>query len=118
MASSTTDVFFYEAEDRARLEPLVAGFKSEGFDVWRDARIGGGTGWREEIQQHLDAARCVIVARSERLVGSEGRFVCDEASVAQQAGSYVLIRINAVKPRLGLGEVQAKLKGNDAVKAA
>ena len=97
----------YKAEDRARLTPLVAALEAEGFDVWWDAHIGGGTDWREEIQQHLDAARCVIVAWSTRSVGSEGRFVRDEASAAQQAGSYVPIQIDAVKPPLGFGEVQA-----------
>ena len=67
MASSATDVFVsYKAEDRARLKPLVAALEAEGFTVWWDAHIGGGTDWREEIQQHLDAARCVIVGWSER----------------------------------------------------
>ena len=108
MASSATEVFVsYKAEDRARLMPLVKALEAEGFAVWWDAHIGGGTDWREEIRQHLDAARCVIVAWSERSVGSEGRFVRDEASTAQQAGSYVPIKIDAVKPPLGFGEVQA-----------
>lgn len=108
MASSATDVFVsYKAEDRARLMPLVKALEAEGFTVWWDVHIGGGTDWREEIQQHLNAARCVIVAWSERSVGPEGRFVRDEASTAQQAGSYVPIKIDAVKPPLGFGEVQA-----------
>jgi TolB-like protein/Flp pilus assembly protein TadD len=102
------DVFVsYKAEDRARLKPLVAALEAEGFSVWWDAHIGGGTDWRDEIQQHLDAARCVIVAWSERSVGPEGRFVRDEASAAQQAGSYLPIKIDLVKPPLGFGEVQA-----------
>ncbi len=108
MANPATDVFVsYKAEDRARLGPLVKALEAEGFSVWWDAHIGVGTDWREEIQRHLDAARCVIVAWSERSVGSEGRFVRDEASVAQQAGSYVPIKIDQVKPPLGFGEVQA-----------
>ncbi len=102
------DVFIsYKAEDRGRLKPLVAALEAEGFDVWWDAHIGGGTNWREEIQQHLDGARCVIVAWSQRSVSAEGRFVRDEASFAQQAGSYVPIKIDAVKPPLGFGETQA-----------
>ena len=97
----------YKAEDRARLKPLVAALQSEGFDVWWDAHIGGGTDWREEIQQHLDAARCVIVAWSERSVGPEGHFVRDEATRAKRRGSYVPIRLDDVEPPLGFGEVQA-----------
>ncbi|MEO7750975.1 MAG: TIR domain-containing protein, partial [Sphingomicrobium sp.] len=96
-----------KAEDRARLKPLVAALQAEGFDVWWDAHIGGGTDWREEIQQHLDAARCVIVAWSERSVGSEGHFVRDEATRAKRRGSYVPICLDDVESPLGFGEVQA-----------
>lgn len=108
MDNFTSEVFVsYKAEDRPRLAPLVKALEAEGFAVWWDAHIGGGANWREEIQQHLDAARCVIVAWSERSVGSDGRFVRDEASAAQEAGSYVPIKIDRVKPPLGFGEVQA-----------
>ena len=108
MASSATDVFVsYKAEDRARLIPLVNALEAEGFTVWWDVHIGGGTNWREEIQQHLDAARCVIVAWSQRSVGPEGQFVCDEAGRAKKAGSYVPIKIDEVDPPLGFGGVQA-----------
>ena len=110
MASSATDVFIsYKAEDRARLLPLVKALEAEGLDVWWDAHIGTGADWREEIQQHLDAARCVIVAWSQRSVGPEGHFVRDEASRAKRRGSYVPIRLDDVEPPLGFGEVQAPL---------
>ncbi len=110
MASSATQVFVsYKAEDRARLKPLVAALEAEGFDVWWDAHIGTGADWREEIQQHLDAARCVIVAWSQRSVGPEGHFVRDEATRAKRRGSYVPIRLDDVEPPLGFGEVQAPL---------
>ena len=39
-----TDVFVsYKAEDRARLRPLVAALEAEGFTVWWDTHIGGGS---------------------------------------------------------------------------
>ena len=102
------DVFVsYKAEDRARLKPLVAALEAEGLSVWWDAHIGTGADWREEIQQHLDAARCVIVAWSQRSVGPEGQFVCDEAGRAKRAGSYVPIKIDEVDPPLGFGGIQA-----------
>ena len=108
MASSATDVFVsYKAEDRARLKPLVQALEAEGFRVWWDAHIGTGADWREEIQQHLDAARCVIVAWSQHSVGPEGQFVCDEASRAKKAGTYVPIKIDEVDPPLGFGGFQA-----------
>lgn len=103
-----SDVFVsYKAEDRARVRPLVAALESEGFTVWWDARIGAGADWREEIREQLDAAHCTIVAWSDRSVGPEGQFVCDEASRARKAGTYLPIKIDEVDPPLGFGGVQA-----------
>ncbi len=108
MVSSATDVFIsYKAEDRPRLKALVAALEAEGFSIWWDAHIGGGANWREDIQEHLDAAKCVIVAWSKRSVGREGNFVRDEATRAQRRGVYLPIRLDSVEPPLGFGEVQA-----------
>ena len=72
MASPTTDVFLsYKAEDRPSLAPLVAALEAEGLAVWWDVHISAGTNWHKEIEQHLDNARCVIVAWSKRSVGDE-----------------------------------------------
>ena len=108
-----TDVFVsYKAEDRARLRPLIAALEKEGFTVWWDTHIGGGAHWREDIQEHLDAAKCVIVVWSKRSVGIEGDFVRDEASRARKRGAYLPVRLDPVEPPLGFGEVQAiSLKG-------
>src|SRR5215212_9835020 len=113
MTSPVADVFVsYKAEDRARLKPLVAALEAEGFSVWWDAHIGGGANWREDIQKHLDEAKCVIVAWTKRSVGPEGNFVRDEATRAQRRGVYLPVRLDAVEPPLGFGEVQAlSLKG-------
>jgi serine/threonine-protein kinase len=103
-----TDVFVsYKAEDRARLRPLIAALEEEGFTVWWDTHIGGGAHWREDIQEHLDAARCVIVVWSKRSVGPEGDFVRDEASRARKRGAYLPVSLDAVEPPLGFGEVQS-----------
>jgi TolB-like protein len=108
MGSPPTDVFLsYKAEDRARLKPFVSALEAEGFTVWWDAHIGGGAQWREDIQEHLDAARCVIVAWTKRSVGRGGNFVRDEASRAQRRGAYLPVRLDPVDPPLGFGEVQA-----------
>jgi len=108
MTSSGADVFLsYKAEDRRRVEPLVAALEAEGFSVWWDAHIGGGTHWREDIQDHLDAAKCVMVAWTKRSVGHDGDFVRDEATRARKRGTYLPVRLEAVEPPLGFGEVQA-----------
>jgi serine/threonine-protein kinase len=103
-----TDVFVsYKAEDRARLRPLVSALEAEGFTVWWDTHIGGGAHWREDIQEHLDAAKCVIVVWSKRSVGIDGDFVRDEANRARKRGAYLPVRLDPVEPPLGFGEVQA-----------
>jgi len=108
MQSPATDVFVsYKAEDRARVQPLIDALELEGLSVWWDARIGGGANWREDIQAHLDAAKCVIVVWTKRSVGSEGHFVRDEAARAQRNDTYLPVRLDAVDPPLGFGEVQA-----------
>ena len=105
-----TDIFVsYKAEDRSRVQPLVAALEAEGFSVWWDRHIGGGAGWREDIQQHLDAAKCVIVVWSKRSVGPEGDFVRDEATRARKRGAYLPIRLDPVDAPLGFGEVQTIL---------
>lgn len=113
MTIPATDVFLsYKAEDRARLSPLVEALEAEGFTVWWDAQIGGGTNWQEDIEQHLDAAKCVVVAWSKRSVGHDGHFVRDEARRAQRRGAYVPVCLDGVEPPLGFGEIQAlSLKG-------
>ena len=108
-----TDIFVsYKAEDRPRLVPLVSALEAEGFSVWWDIHIGAGAHWREDIQEHLDAAKCVIVVWTRRSVGRDGDFVRDEATRARKRGAYLPIRFDATEPPLGFGEVQAlSLKG-------
>ena len=103
-----SDIFVsYKAEDRRRVEPLVRALETDGFSLWWDTQIAAGAEWREDIQEHLDSARCVLVVWSKRSVGREGRFVRDEASRAQRLGTYLPVRIDRVEPPLGFGEIHA-----------
>jgi TolB-like protein len=108
-----SDVFVsYKAEDRPRVLPLVNALEAEGLSVWWDTIIAGGSEWRQDIQQQLDEARCVLVVWSKRSVAPEGRFVRDEANRAQRRGTYLPVKIDNVEPPLGFGEIQAiPLKG-------
>jgi len=102
----------YKAEDRPRLVPLVEALQAEGFTVWWDAHIAAGTNWQENIEEHLESAKCVIVAWSKRSVGHGGHFVRDEARRAQRRGVYLPVQLDSAEPPLGFGEVQAiTLKG-------
>lgn len=101
-----SDVFLsYKAEDRARVAPLVEALTADGLEVWWDERIFAGRDWREDLQEQLDAAACVVVVWSRQSVGPAGRFVRDEAARAQRRGAYVPIRIDKVDPPLGFGEL-------------
>ena len=52
MKSSELDGFVsYKSEDRARLKPLISALEAEGFTVWWDAHIDGGTNWHEDIEK-------------------------------------------------------------------
>ncbi|HEX3423514.1 MAG TPA: TIR domain-containing protein [Sphingomicrobium sp.] len=102
------DVFVsYKAEDRRRIKPLVDALQADGYSVWWDEQIGGGSAWRQEIETELNAARCVIVVWSKRSVGPEGTFVQDEATRAQQRHVYIPVTIDKVHLPLGFGETQA-----------
>ena len=103
-----SDIFVsYKAEDRKRIRPLVEAMQAEGFSVWWDEQIGGGSAWRHAIEIELNAAKCVIVVWSKRSVGEEGTFVQDEATRAQQRHVYVPVTIDKVHLPLGFGETQA-----------
>ncbi len=103
-----SDVFVsYKAEDVRRVRPLVEALEAEGYSIWWDEQIGGGTAWRQAIEAELNAAKCVIVAWSKRSVGTEGSFVQDEAARAQQRHVYVPVTLDKVHVPLGFGETQA-----------
>jgi serine/threonine-protein kinase len=103
-----SDVFVsYKAEDRRRVKPLVDALENEGYSVWWDEQIGGGSQWRHMIETELSSAKCVIVAWSKRSVGEQGTFVQDEATRAQQRHVYVPVLIDKVHLPLGFGETQA-----------
>lgn len=103
-----TDLFVsYKSEDRTRIQPLVDALIADGLSLWWDAHIGGGDSWRQSIETNLASAKCVLVVWSKRSIAAEGHFVRDEATRAQRRGVYLPVRIDAVEPPLGFGEIQA-----------
>lgn len=103
-----SDVFVsYKAEDRKRVRPLVNALEADGYSVWWDEQIGGGSAWRRTIEAELNAAKCVVVVWSRRSAGPDGAFVHDEAARAQQRHVYVPVLIDKVHLPLGFGETQA-----------
>jgi hypothetical protein len=95
----------YKREDEGRASRLARELEAEGFELWWDRHLPGGENWRAQIAAALDRAKVVIVCWTRASTGSEGGFVRDEAG---RAGPRILpVLLEAVKPPLGFGEVQA-----------
>lgn len=103
-----SDVFIsYKAEDRPRVQPLLGALQADGLKVWWDQHIGAGEEWSRTIERELDDAPSVVVIWSKRSVGTDGRFVREEARRAQRRGTYVPVLVDAVEPPFGFAENQA-----------
>lgn len=97
------DIFIsYAREDRTTAQLLADAFGEQGWDVWWDREIQGGTAFSTEIERALQSCRAAVVLWSPSAVASD--FVRDEARRAMRAGKLLPIRIEAVEPPLGFGE--------------
>jgi hypothetical protein len=97
----------YKREDELRVSRLVKALEGAGQSIWWDRSLAGGESWRNQIQNALDAAKCVIVVWTDESVGPAGDFVRDEAGRANRRGVLVPVRLDKVEPPLGFGEIQA-----------
>ena len=78
-----------------------------GLSVWWDRGLAGGESWRAQIQNALDAAKCVIVVWTRESVGPAGDFVRDEAGRPSAVACWYRSLLDKVDPPLGFGEIQA-----------
>jgi TIR domain len=97
----------YKREDEARVVRLVRALEGARLSVWWDRSLPGGESWRGQIQNALDAAKCVIVVWTHGSIGPAGDFVRDEAAQAKRRGILVPVRLDKIDPPLGFGEIQA-----------
>src|SRR3974390_2768650 len=102
------DIFIsYKREDEGRVGRLAKALQGAGLSIWWDRSLAGGENWRGQIENELDAARCVVVAWTHQRVGPAGGFVRDEAGQAKRRGVLVPVKLEKVDPPLGFGEIQA-----------
>ena len=95
-----TDLFLsYARPDRARAEALASALETEGYSVWWDRHITGGSEFSADIERHLMAASVVIVAWSKP--ARESPWVKDEAGVGREHGKLVALSFDAEQPPLG-----------------
>lgn len=104
-----SDVFIsYKQSDEVRVGRLVQALEKSGLKLWWDRGLPGGEAWRANIQNALDAAKCVIVCWTHESAGSAGDFVRDEAGRGRDRGILVpVILERGVRPPLGFGGIQA-----------
>jgi len=95
----------YARENRDTAERVAHVLGALGIDVWWDRDLPGGSEFSEVIGQQLVEARVVIVLWSEPSVRSS--FVRDESMRALEAGKLLPVRIEAVVPPLGFGQIHA-----------
>ena len=94
------DIFIsYARADRERIETLAAALEAQGYSVWWDRNIVGGSEFSAEIEKELTAAKAVIVAWSEDSVKS--RWVRDEAGTAAEAGKLIPVSIDGENAPMG-----------------
>jgi TIR domain-containing protein len=91
----------YAREDREVAALLAKQLEAQGFVVWWDWQLVGGTNYRHAIQEELTKADKAIVMWSRHSIRSD--FVIDEASTAKTAGKLVPISIDGSAPPLGFG---------------
>lgn len=99
------DVFIsYAREDAPKARLLADALIADGLSVWWDHDLIGGDNFREQIDQTIANASCVIVIWSEASVAS--RFVKDEASRANDRSILIPVAIGDVQTPVGFGELQ------------
>lgn len=94
------DIFIsYARADRGKIEKLASALEGEGYSVWWDRQIVGGSEFSAEIEKELTAAKAVIVAWSSDAIKS--RWVKDEAVAAADAGKLIPTSIDGSEAPMG-----------------
>ena len=102
---SGPDIFVsYASEDRDAVQRLVQLLQAAGFEVWWDRHITTGRAFDRDIEEALDAARCVLVVWSVASVDSD--WVRTEAAEGLDRGILVPVVLGDVRPPLAFRRLQ------------
>ena len=94
------DIFIsYARGDRERIATLSAALEQQGWSVWWDRHIDGGSAFAQAIEAELHASRAVVVAWSKAALQSD--WVKDEAAAARDQGKLVPVSLDGSVPPLG-----------------
>lgn len=104
--TSGTDIFLsYARKDEERAEALARALSAQGWSVSWDRTVPPGLTWDGYIGEHLDDARCVVVAWSRASV--ESRWVREEAREGLERDVLVPVLFEEVRPPFGFRGIQA-----------
>jgi formylglycine-generating enzyme required for sulfatase activity len=93
----------YARSDKKRAHIFAEALEQQGYSVWWDPKILGGSRFDEVVQEKLNAAKCVIVLWSKHSVKSD--WVKDEAGSDKR--KIVPVFIDDVKIPLGFRQIHA-----------
>ena len=94
------DIFIsYARGDREQIATLSAALEQQGWSVWWDRHIDGGSAFAQAIESELQASRAVVVAWSRAALQSD--WVKDEAAAARDQGKLVPVSLDGSVPPLG-----------------
>lgn len=100
-----TDVFIsYARKTAASAQKMAEALQSSGLSVWIDDKLPAHGDFPTVIEEHLRAAKAVLVLWSADAVAS--RWVPAEADVAHKAGTLVQITLDGVRPPLPFNRLQ------------
>lgn len=100
------DIFIsYARADRDQIEKLAAALEGEGYSVWWDRQLVGGTEFSSVIEKELAATKTVIVGWSAQSLGSH--WVRDEADYARGENKMLPLSLDGSLPPLGFRQIHA-----------
>lgn len=94
----------YSRDDRAQALPLIKALESEGFSVWWDGLLEGGTSFAHTTETALETSDAVVVLWTQRSVQSH--WVRDEATRGRDRGCMVPVSLDGTLPPLGFRQIQ------------
>lgn len=98
------DIFLSYAHADKALAAVLADALSAHFSVWWDKDLDAACAWRKELEERIDAARCVVVLWSEAARSSD--FVRSEAARAVQRRTLLQVSLDGGDVPLGFTESQ------------
>ena len=93
----------YSRDDRARALPVIKALEAEGFSVWWDGLLEGGTAFAKTTEIALETAEAVVVLWTEKAAASH--WVRDEATCGRDRGRMIPVSLDGTEPPLGFRQI-------------